>query len=102
MRPNRKPQSPVLKIPLTSSERWLTHVEYFGLITYGKEEDTSMHFVDIALDHPFSLALAFDAPGRNNGGVSENHPPNMEVLTPCRALPRRSKCRSRRPKRIKS
>jgi hypothetical protein len=43
--------STVLKIPLTRSGRWFTHVEYFGVITQGKESDTSTHFVDIALHH---------------------------------------------------
>jgi hypothetical protein len=43
--------SAVLKIPLTPSERWFTHVEYFGVITNGKKEDTSLHFVDVALHH---------------------------------------------------
>ena len=43
--------SVVLKIPLTPSERWFTHVEYFGVITNGKKEDTSLHFVDVALHH---------------------------------------------------
>jgi hypothetical protein len=43
--------SAVLKIPLTSTGRWFTHVEYFGLFTQGKENDTQMNFVDIALHH---------------------------------------------------
>jgi hypothetical protein len=43
--------SVVLKIPLTPSERWFTHVEYFGLITNGKKEDTTLNFVDVALHH---------------------------------------------------
>jgi hypothetical protein len=41
----------VLKIPLTPSERLFTHVEYFGIITNGKREDVSMHFVDTALHY---------------------------------------------------
>jgi hypothetical protein len=43
--------SAVLKIPLTESERWFTHVEYFGVMTRGGESNTNMHFVDIALHH---------------------------------------------------
>jgi hypothetical protein len=39
--------SVVLKIPLTPSERWFTHVEYFGVVTQGKENDTNIHFVDV-------------------------------------------------------
>jgi hypothetical protein len=43
--------SAVLKIPLTPSERLFTHVEYFGVITNGKQEDISLHFVDTALHY---------------------------------------------------
>jgi hypothetical protein len=43
--------SAVLKIPLTQNERWFTHVEYFGVITQGKENDTNKHFVDVGLHH---------------------------------------------------
>ncbi len=43
--------SAVLKIPLTASERWFTHVEYFGVITNGNREDTSLQFVDIGLHY---------------------------------------------------
>jgi hypothetical protein len=43
--------SAVLKIPLTPDERWFTHVEYFSVTTRGKENDTSMQFVDVALHH---------------------------------------------------
>jgi hypothetical protein len=43
--------SAVLKIPLTTSERLFTHVEYFSLITNGKSEDTALHFVDTALHY---------------------------------------------------
>jgi hypothetical protein len=43
--------STVLKIPLTASGRWFTHIEYFSVITNGKEEDTALHFVDISLHH---------------------------------------------------
>jgi len=41
--------SAVLKIPLTTSKRLFTHVEYFAIITNGKNEDTSINFVDTAL-----------------------------------------------------
>ncbi len=43
--------SAVLKIPLTANERWFSHVEYFGVFTQGKENDTSRNFVDIGLHH---------------------------------------------------
>jgi Putative MetA-pathway of phenol degradation len=43
--------SAVLKIPLTPNERLFTHVEYFSLITNGKQEDTAMHFVDTSLHY---------------------------------------------------
>jgi hypothetical protein len=43
--------SAVLKIPLTREERWFTHVEYFGLVTSGKEVDVSKHFVDLGLHY---------------------------------------------------
>jgi hypothetical protein len=41
--------SVVLKIPLTTDERWFTHVEYFGVLIRGKQNNTQMHFVDVAL-----------------------------------------------------
>jgi hypothetical protein len=43
--------SVVLKIPLTSNERLFTHIEYFGVMTNGKREDTSLQFVDTALHY---------------------------------------------------
>jgi hypothetical protein len=43
--------SAVLKIPLTPSERLFTHVEYFSIITNGKSEDSTMHFIDTALHY---------------------------------------------------
>jgi hypothetical protein len=43
--------STVLKIPLTKDKRWFTHVEYFGVFTQGRENDTNRHFVDVALHH---------------------------------------------------
>ena len=46
--------SAVLKIPLTRNERWFTHVEYFSVMTQGKENDTNMQFVDLGLHHLFT------------------------------------------------
>jgi hypothetical protein len=65
--------SAVLKIPLTPSERWFTHVEYFGVMTQGKENDTNMHFVDIALHHlitPNVEVGAIVAFGPHSGGMN--------------------------------
>jgi hypothetical protein len=53
--------SVVLKIPLTPSERLFTHVEYFGIITNGKQEDVSMHFVDTALHYLITPNLEIGA-----------------------------------------
>ena len=46
--------SAVLKMPLTPTERWFTHVEYFGVITQGKKNDTNTQFVDLGLHHLFT------------------------------------------------
>jgi hypothetical protein len=46
--------SAVLKIPLTRDERWFSHVEYFSVMTQGKENDTNMQFVDLGLHHLFT------------------------------------------------
>jgi hypothetical protein len=65
--------SVVLKIPLTPSERWFTHVEYFGVMTQGKENDTNLHFVDVALHHlitPNVEVGAIVAFGPHNGGMN--------------------------------
>jgi hypothetical protein len=65
--------SAVLKIPLTPSERWFTHVEYFGVITQGKESDTNMHFVDVGLHHLFTPNVevgAIVAFGPHSGGMN--------------------------------
>jgi hypothetical protein len=65
--------SAVLKIPLTPSERWFTHVEYFGVFTQGKENDTNMHFVDVGLHHLFTpniQAGAIVAFGPHSGGMN--------------------------------
>jgi hypothetical protein len=65
--------SAVLKIPLTQDERWFTHVEYFGVITQGKESDTNMQFVDFALHHlitPNFEVGAIVAFGPHPGGLN--------------------------------
>jgi hypothetical protein len=65
--------SVVLKIPLTEDERWFTHVEYFSVITQGKENDTRRHFVDIALHHLITPNLevgAIVAFGPHPGGMN--------------------------------
>jgi hypothetical protein len=72
--------SAVLKIPLTQNERWFTHVEYFGVITQGKANDTNMQFVDFGLHHLFTpnieagviVAFGLHADGLNlvtNAGI---------------------------------
>jgi hypothetical protein len=43
--------SAVLKVPLTQDRRWFTHLEYFGVFTQGKENDTHRHFIDVGLHH---------------------------------------------------
>lgn len=65
--------SAVLKIPLTSSYRWWTHVEYFGVVTQGKENDTSVHFVDLGLHHLITSNIeigAIVAFGPHSGGLN--------------------------------
>jgi hypothetical protein len=65
--------SAVLKIPLTESGRWFTHVEYFGVITQGKESDTNLHFVDIGLHHLFTPNIEVGgivAFGPHSGGMN--------------------------------
>jgi hypothetical protein len=65
--------SAVLKIPLTRSERWFTHVEYFGVITQGKDSDTNMHFVDVGLHHLFTPNIEVGgivAFGPHSGGMN--------------------------------
>jgi hypothetical protein len=68
--------SAVLKIPLTPSERWFTHVEYFGVFTQGKENDTNLHFVDVGLHHLFT-------PNIEVGGIVAfgPHPGGMNLVT---------------------
>ena len=43
--------STVLKIPLGRENRWFTHVEYFGIMTQGKEHDFSKQFIDTGLHY---------------------------------------------------
>jgi hypothetical protein len=65
--------SAVLKIPLTRDERWFTHVEYFEVITQGKENDINLHFVDIALHHLITPNIEIGgivAFGPHNGGMN--------------------------------
>jgi hypothetical protein len=70
--------SAVLKIPLAPSERWFTHVEYFGLITNGKQEDTSLHFVDVGLHHLLT-------PNMEIGGMVAlgPHSHGLNIVTNC-------------------
>jgi hypothetical protein len=65
--------SAVLKIPLTRNEPWFTHVEYFGVITQDKENDTKKHFVDVAPHHlitPNFEVGAIVAFGPHSGGLN--------------------------------
>jgi hypothetical protein len=65
--------SAVLKIPLTPSGRWFTHVEYFSVITQGKKNDTNMQFVDFGLHHlitPNMEVGAIVAFGPHPGGLN--------------------------------
>jgi hypothetical protein len=65
--------SAVLKIPLTSTGRWFTHVEYFSVITQGKQNDTNMQFVDFGLHHLFTPNIeagAIIAFGPHAGGLN--------------------------------
>jgi hypothetical protein len=65
--------SAVLKIPLTPTERWFTHVEYFGVITQGKDSDSNMHFVDLGLHYlvtPDFEVGAIVAFGPHDGGLN--------------------------------
>jgi hypothetical protein len=41
--------SAVLKIPF--GEKWSTHIEYFGIFTSGKSENTAQHFVSPGLHY---------------------------------------------------
>jgi hypothetical protein len=68
--------SAVLKIPLTPSGRWFTHVEYFGVFTQGKENDTSMNFVDVGLHHLIT-------PNFEVGGIVAfgPHPGGLNLVT---------------------
>jgi hypothetical protein len=68
--------SAVLKIPLTPTERWFTHVEYFGVVTRGKESDTNLHFVDVALHHLITSNLEV-------GGIVAfgPHPGGLNLVT---------------------
>jgi hypothetical protein len=43
--------STVLKIPFGRERRWFTHVEYFGIMTQGKEHDFSRQFIDTGLHY---------------------------------------------------
>lgn len=63
----------VLKIPLTESERWFAHVEYFGVLTQGKESDVTLNFIDIGLHHLFTSNIevgAIVAFGPHSGGMN--------------------------------
>jgi hypothetical protein len=65
--------SAVLKLPLTQNDRWFTHVEYFGVFTQGKENDTNRHFVDVGLHHLFTPNIeagAIVAFGPHSGGLN--------------------------------
>ena len=62
-----------MKTPLIEDERWFTHVEYFGVITRGRENDTHMHFVDVGVHHPFSRNVEVGgivASGPHGGGMN--------------------------------
>jgi hypothetical protein len=43
--------STVLRIPLGREKRWFTHLEYFGIMTQGKERDFSKQFIDTGLHY---------------------------------------------------
>ncbi len=43
--------STVLRIPLGREKRWFTHLEYFGIMTQGKEREFSKQFVDTGLHY---------------------------------------------------
>lgn len=43
--------STVLKIPITSSRRWFTQLEYYSVMSDGKDVDFSMQFVDTGLHY---------------------------------------------------
>jgi hypothetical protein len=43
--------STVLKVPFGREKRWFTHVEYFGLMSQGKEHDYSKQLVDSGLHY---------------------------------------------------
>jgi hypothetical protein len=43
--------STVLKIPFGREKRWFTQVEYFGIMTQGKEHDFSKQFIDTGLHY---------------------------------------------------
>jgi hypothetical protein len=65
--------STVLKIPLTPSENWFTHVEYFGEFTQGKKSDTALNFVDVGLHHLFTPNIEVGgmvAFGPRDGGMN--------------------------------
>ena len=65
--------SAVLKIPLTRDERWFTHVEYFGVMTQGKKNDSHAQFVDFGLHHLFTPNIeagAIVAFGPHSGGLN--------------------------------
>ena len=43
--------STVLRIPLGREKRWFTHIEYFGIMTQGKENNFSKQFIDTGLHY---------------------------------------------------
>jgi hypothetical protein len=43
--------STVLKVPFGREKRWFTHVEYFGIMSQGKEHDFSTQFIDTGLHY---------------------------------------------------
>jgi hypothetical protein len=46
---NQWAPSAVLKVPI--AEKWAAHIEYFGLFTTGKAQNTTQHFVSPGLHY---------------------------------------------------
>ena len=65
--------STVLKIPFGREKRWFTHVEYFGIMTQGKEHDFSKQFIDTGLHYfitpnfEVGTIIAFGINGQSQG-----------------------------------
>jgi hypothetical protein len=65
--------STVLRIPFGREKRWFTHVEYFGIMTQGKDPEFSKQFIDTGLHYfitpnfEVGTVVAFGINGQSEG-----------------------------------